>query len=58
MDFGHNTPSELHLLELEGILDVCCKGFAHFSKLENCHTQAMFLLLQEPAKNPTIGRSR
>jgi hypothetical protein len=56
-DLGHDTPSRLHLLELEWILDVCYKGFAPFSKLENFHAQAMFLLLQKPTKNPTIGIS-
>jgi hypothetical protein len=44
LDLGHDTPSKLHLLELEQKLDIYCKGFAPFHKLENCRAQAMFVL--------------
>jgi hypothetical protein len=58
LDLGHGTPSGHHLLKLEWLFDVCCKGFASFPKVENCHAQAMFFLFQEVAKNPTIKRSK
>jgi hypothetical protein len=57
LDLGHDIPSKLHFLELERVFDVCYKGAAPFPKLENYHAQAIFLLLQEPTKNPIIGRS-
>jgi hypothetical protein len=56
-NLGHDTPSELHFPELERVFDVCYKGFVPFPKLENYHAQAMLLLLQEPIKNPIIGRN-
>jgi hypothetical protein len=49
---GHGTPSGHHLLELELLFDACCKGFAPFPKVENCHAQAMFPLFQEATKKP------
>jgi len=56
-NLGLDIPSGLHLFKLEQVFDVYCKSSAPFPKLENCCTQAMFFLLQEPTKNPTISKS-